>query len=103
MAVPHATATDGKEEPSSNIIAQSFTCPHVRANCFAPTASRAPLVTPLAQFAAFFYAYGVYLHFGFESAWISAHNTIINGSYEHYYHHAYSGGSTPLHTGFFFK
>ena len=56
-----------------------------------------------AQFSLLFYAYGVYLHWGFESPLISAHNYWINGSYEHWYHHAFSAGSTPIFTGFFFK
>lgn len=68
-----------------------------------------PLVLPAnmdllyAQFAIFFYAYGVYLHWGFESEHLSAHNPVINSSYHHYYHHAYSSGNNPLYTGFFFK
>jgi lathosterol oxidase len=56
-----------------------------------------------AQFSLLFYAYGVYLHWGFESPLISAHNSFINGSYHHWYHHAYSAGTTPIYTGFFFR
>jgi lathosterol oxidase len=56
-----------------------------------------------AQFALLFYAYGVYLHWGFESPLISAHQPIINGAYEHYFHHAFSAGASPIYTGFFFK
>ncbi len=55
------------------------------------------------QFAVFFYAYGVYLHWGYESEYISAHNPVVNGAYEHYYHHAFSAGGSPIFTGFFFK
>jgi lathosterol oxidase len=55
------------------------------------------------QFTVFFYGYGVYLHWGFESTLISPHNAFVNTAYEHYYHHAVSGGATPLYTGFFFK
>ena len=101
-----------------------------------------PLAVPtnmdllFAQFAIFFYAYGVYLHWGYESDFLSAHQPWVNGSYEHCeeeerghpimhhalvlttspppshththtlradYHHAYSGGSSPIYTGFFFK
>ena len=56
-----------------------------------------------AQFSLLFYAYGVYLHWGYESTLISAHNPIINGAYEHWYHHARSGARNPMYTGFFFK
>jgi lathosterol oxidase len=68
-----------------------------------------PLLMPtnmnllFAQFALMFYAYGVYLHWGFESPLISAHNPVVNGAYEHWYHHAKSGSNTPIYTGFFFK
>jgi lathosterol oxidase len=46
---------------------------------------------------------GVYLHWGFESSLISAHNPFVNTAYEHYTHHAISAGNSPLWTGFFFK
>jgi lathosterol oxidase len=68
-----------------------------------------PLAVPtnmdllFAQFAIFFYGYGVYLHWGFESAYLSAHQSVINGAYEHWYHHALSAGGTTYYTGFFFK
>lgn len=68
-----------------------------------------PLLVPtnmdllFTQFAIFFYAYGVYLHWGYESTMISPHNPLVNTAYEHYYHHAISAGSTPIYTGFFFK
>ena len=45
-----------------------------------------PLAVPtnmdllFAQFAVLFYAYGVYLHWGFESDYLSAHQPYINGS-----------------------
>jgi sterol desaturase/sphingolipid hydroxylase (fatty acid hydroxylase superfamily) len=55
------------------------------------------------QYVIFFYAYGVYLHWGYESEYLSAHQSLVNGSYEHWYHHAKSAGSTPYYTGFFFK
>ena len=70
---------------------------------FIPMALPTNIDLLFAQFALLFYAYGVYLHWGYETPLISAHNPIINGSYEHYYHHAFSGGSTPIFTGFFFK
>ena len=36
------------------------------------------------QYAVLFYGYGVYLHWGFESTLISAHQSIVNGAYEHW-------------------
>lgn len=68
-----------------------------------------PLLLPVnldllwAIFSFFFYGYGVYLHWGFESPLISAHNPIINSSYQHFCHHAVSIIKKPYHTGFFFK
>mmetsp|Transcript_14353 Transcript_14353/g.21507 ORF Transcript_14353/g.21507 Transcript_14353/m.21507 type:complete len:292 (+) Transcript_14353:116-991(+) len=50
-----------------------------------------------------FYGYGVYLHWGFESPYLSAHNPIFNTSYHHYSHHAVSVIGRPVYTGFFFK
>ena len=54
-------------------------------------------------FAGMFYAYGVYLHYGYENAILSAHNPIFNTSYHHYTHHAGSVLGKPVYTGFFFK
>lgn len=55
-------------------------------------------------FTLLFYGYGTTLHWGFESTYLSAHNSIVNGSYEHYYHHAKATLRTgPIYTGFFFK
>ena len=53
-----------------------------------------PLVMPINMdllfgiFASLFYGYGVYLHWGYESTWLSAHNPIFNTAYHHYTHHA---------------
>ncbi len=55
-----------------------------------------PLVTPInmdllfAIFATLFYGYGVYLHWGYESPYLSAHNPVFNTAYHHYTHHAVS-------------
>ena len=54
-------------------------------------------------YGAFFYGYGVYLHWGFELSWLDAHQPIINTSFQHYVHHARSTLNKPMHTGFFFK
>ena len=54
-------------------------------------------------FAVFFYAYGVYLHCGYELGWPDAHHRWINTSFQHYIHHARSTFNKPYHTGFFFK
>lgn len=54
-------------------------------------------------YGAFFYAYGVYLHWGFESRWPDAHHPWINTAFQHYVHHAKSTLNKPMHTGFFFK
>jgi len=68
-----------------------------------------PLLMPLnldllwAVFTFFFYGYGVYLHWGFEFDWLSAHHPIINSSFQHFCHHSVSVISRPYHTGFFFK
>jgi Delta7-sterol 5-desaturase len=56
-----------------------------------------------ATFGIFFYGYGVYLHSGHELPLISAHNPIINSSFQHYLHHARSSMNLPYHTGFYFK
>lgn len=68
-----------------------------------------PLIMPInmdvmfAQFAFQFYFYGVYLHWGYETPYISAHNSIINSSFQHYCHHAKSLMNSPYHCGFHFK
>ncbi|CAK9086022.1 Lathosterol oxidase (C-5 sterol desaturase) (Delta(7)-sterol 5-desaturase) (Delta(7)-sterol C5(6)-desaturase) (Lathosterol 5-desaturase) (Sterol-C5-desaturase) [Durusdinium trenchii] len=54
-------------------------------------------------FAVMFYAYGVYLHSGYELAWPDAHHPIINTSFQHYLHHAEGAVGKPRHTGFFIK
>ncbi len=54
-------------------------------------------------YGAFFYGYGVYLHWGYELRWPDAHHPWINTSFQHYLHHARSTLEKPLHTGFFFK
>ena len=54
-------------------------------------------------YGAFFYGYGVYLHWGYELRWPDAHHPWINTSFQHYLHHARSTLMKPLHTGFFFK
>lgn len=81
-----------------------------------------------AIFATLFYGYGVYLHWGYESTWLTAHNPIFNTAYHHYTHHAISAKGRlqvvsyfafyarktnaphytiffprPIYTGFFFK
>lgn len=56
-----------------------------------------------AIFATLFYGYGVYLHWGYESTWLSTHNPVFNTSYHHYMHHAISIIGKPIYTGFFFK
>lgn len=68
-----------------------------------------PLVMPtdmdllFAIFATLFYGYGVYLHWGYETPWLTAHNPIFNTAYHHYMHHAISAKNRPIYTGFFFK
>lgn len=68
-----------------------------------------PLVIPIQMdllfftFAAFFYGYGAYLHWGHELRWPDAHHPWLNTSFQHYLHHARSTWRRPLHTGFFFK
>ena len=68
-----------------------------------------PLLMPINMdllfftYGAFFYGYGVYLHWGYETRWLGAHNRWINTSFQHYVHHARSTLNRPLHTGFFFK
>jgi len=56
------------------------------------------------QYAAMFYGYGIYLHWGYETPHIiSAHNPIVNTSFQHYIHHAKSIKNRPIHCGFFIK
>lgn len=68
-----------------------------------------PLITPInmdllfAIFALLFYGYGVYLHWGYETTLLSAHNPIFNTAYHHYVHHAISAKNRAIYTGFFFK
>eukprot|EP01036_Dinobryon_divergens_P022989 gene22989-31296_t len=68
-----------------------------------------PLLMPInmdllfAIFATLFYGYGVYLHWGYESTVLTAHNPIFNTAYHHYTHHAISSMNRPIYTGFFFK
>lgn len=66
-----------------------------------------PLLMPInidlvfGVFGVFFYAYGVFIHCGFEPAWLTAHNPLwINTSYHHALHHAKSIKNRPLHMGF---
>jgi sterol desaturase/sphingolipid hydroxylase (fatty acid hydroxylase superfamily) len=54
-------------------------------------------------YGAFFYGYGVYLHWGYELSWPNAHHPWINTAFQHYVHHAKSTLNKPMHTGFFFK
>jgi len=68
-----------------------------------------PLVAPVnmdllfSLFGVFFYAYGVYLHWGYEFESIDAHCQWINTSYHHYAHHALSIKNKPYHTGFYIQ
>jgi len=68
-----------------------------------------PLLVPVnmdvlfVQFGLMFYAYGVYLHCGYEHSFISPHNIVLNTSFQHYAHHARSSMNTPYHCGFFLK
>jgi len=55
------------------------------------------------QFGVLFYAYGVYLHWGYDMEWPNAHTPFINTSYQHFAHHQLSIMNKPYHTGFFFK
>lgn len=54
-------------------------------------------------YGAFFYGYGVYLHWGYELRWPDAHHPWLNTSFQHYVHHARSTLNKPMNTGFFFK
>lgn len=68
-----------------------------------------PALTPInmdllfAIFVTLFYGYGVYLHWGYESPMLSAHNPVFNTAYHHYTHHAISSKDRAIYTGFFFK
>ncbi|GMH55060.1 hypothetical protein TrST_g9768 [Triparma strigata] len=68
-----------------------------------------PMIVPINMdvmfftYGAFFYMYGIYLHWGYETPWLSAHNPIFNSAYHHYLHHAKAILGKPYHTGFFFK
>jgi lathosterol oxidase len=68
-----------------------------------------PLVAPINidlmffEYGVFFYAYGCYLHWGYESDYLDAHNPIINTAFQHYCHHARAIMNKPYHCGFFFK
>jgi len=68
-----------------------------------------PMIAPINmdlmffQFGAFFYGFGVYLHWGFELDYPDAHHPWINTAFQHYCHHAKSINNKPYHTGFFFK
>ena len=50
-----------------------------------------------------FYGFGTFLHWGFESTILDAHNPVINTAYQHYYHHANSYVKKAMYTGFFFR
>ena len=68
-----------------------------------------PLLVPMnmdllfGTFAVFFYGYGTFIHWGYESPYLDAHNPVINTPYHHYCHHAVSSRKTTYYTGFFFK
>lgn len=59
-------------------------------------------------FALLFYGYGTVLHWGYESELevLGVHGAIgsrLNGSAEHYLHHATASFGTPIYCGFFFR
>jgi lathosterol oxidase len=68
-----------------------------------------PLLVPInmdvlvIEYGIFFYAYGIYLHWGYELDYPDAHHPVLNTAYQHYLHHAKSVNKKPYHTGFFFK
>lgn len=55
--------------------------------------------------AVLFYAYGVFLHCGYESPFyaLGAHQPVLNVSYHHHLHHALATNQRAFHTGFFFQ
>jgi lathosterol oxidase len=55
------------------------------------------------EFALFFHSYGLYLHWGYETDLLSAHNPIMNTAFQHYCHHAKAILHKPYHCGFYFK
>merc|ERR1712032_1720198 len=55
------------------------------------------------EYGVFFYAYGCYLHWGYELDCIDAHHPVLNTAFQHYCHHAASILHKPYHCGFFFK
>ena len=55
------------------------------------------------EYGVFFYAYGCYLHWGYESSWIDAHHPVLNTAFQHYCHHARAVIGRPYHCGFFLK
>mmetsp|Transcript_581 Transcript_581/g.577 ORF Transcript_581/g.577 Transcript_581/m.577 type:complete len:299 (-) Transcript_581:318-1214(-) len=56
-----------------------------------------------AQWGTLFYVYGTYLHWGYESQFLSAHNKVLNTAYDHHCHHAKSIKNKAIRTGFFLK
>ena len=55
------------------------------------------------EYGVFFYAYGCYLHWGYESDWLDAHHPWINTAFQHYCHHNRAIMGKPYHCGFFLK
>lgn len=51
----------------------------------------------------FVYAYGCYLHWGYECDWLDAHHPWINTAFQHYCHHNRAIMGKPYHCGFFLK
>lgn len=68
-----------------------------------------PMIVPINidmlffMFGLLFYGYGTFLHWGYESTVLDAHNPVCNTAYQHYYHHAQSHMNKAMYTGFFFK
>merc|ERR1712107_173760 len=56
-----------------------------------------------ATWGSLFYGYGTYLHWGYESQYIGAHNGFLNTAYDHHLHHAKSIKNKAIRTGFFFR
>ena len=48
-----------------------------------PIIFRVNIDVMFAQYVIFFYAYGVYLHWGYELTWPDAHHPWINTAYQH--------------------